>query len=464
MRRALRSFLLKTHPDFFAARPSERALNEKSLAALNALVDGATASEGSKLSLSGTLRIEMHYRNDQDGDALFRHEELVPRHPSPEWAEEALMRVLVAAGEASPSDASAWSRDGRAREAARSDWKTLAALDAEGLRQAVGETFMRDPPRRKSDAVRHTTASTWDAHVLNLRLNDWFEKRVWALPGVGSLDRASCEQTLRRVASQQPTMTFVPTLIVPPAWKPATLTTAAKGMLVVPVEASEEAIARLFSLVGAELLEGVRRRRQELTSLLAAVDAVVGGAGLESLSLDAPLIREPISGRDALIALAESGVLPLLEDCRVTLVNESSSGGGVGGGVSGGSTVAAATTELVAAVTVQIGPLLSPSLQLEYCINHARLRARVAQALADTTLLCPIVIEEAFYKQSLRQQVTVLATLRAFLLQVLPHAGKEDSGIAVRLGADEIQFQDGVLDLPVDFTVESVKSVLAEKQ
>jgi hypothetical protein len=159
VRKALRKFLMKTHPDFFDADMLRKSSNEQGLKLINSLVDAATTDTSQSapaLQLPPVVRIKMHYRNQPDREP-FEFQLAVPPslsgRTSQDFSSEALVKMLIAAGEAPPDLASDWNKGAK-----REEWVTLAALDADGLKKEMQlESFMLDPPRRARDGMGATT-------------------------------------------------------------------------------------------------------------------------------------------------------------------------------------------------------------------------------------------------------------------------------------------------------------------
>ena len=227
VRKALRKFLLKTHPDFIDSDPSRRAVNEQGLKVINSLVDAATSSDISPSSsssvsqLPSVIKIKMHYRGESDRPPFDFHMVVPPSaaRNSKEFCSDALTRMLVAAGEAQPDLQSDWHKDAK-----REEWVTLAALDGEGLkREMLTESFMLDPPRRAKDGMGSTTKRQWQAKVVEARILFW-RSRTSVHPRVKLFESQDTLRELEVFAREQTALFSrvydLPVMIVPADFAP----------------------------------------------------------------------------------------------------------------------------------------------------------------------------------------------------------------------------------------------------
>jgi hypothetical protein len=224
VRKALRKFLLKTHPDFFEGKALQKASNENGLKLINSLVDAATATSdeaaSSSLQLPPVVKIKMHYRNDDRPP--FEFHVVVPplsRQKAKQFSSETLAKMLVAAGEALPDLETDWNK-----EAKRDEWVTLAALDGEGLkREMLTESFMLDPPRNPKDGMGATTQRAWQAKVVEARLVFW-KSRTVIHPRVKLFESHDALREMEIFAREQTALFFrvydFPVMIVPPDFAP----------------------------------------------------------------------------------------------------------------------------------------------------------------------------------------------------------------------------------------------------
>jgi hypothetical protein len=203
--------------------------------------------------------------------------------------------------------------------------------------------------------------------------------------------------------------------------------------------------------------------------MLSGCDAVVEAGHLARISLAPEMLLRPDATCNLLASLLESELLPFLTSCAITLeqAKKGDEGGDVAAGFVGKLTVFEGWS--VPHITLRFnseGQLISPSLQFEYELNHAHKRAQVANAVSQITKRCDLLLQNQFQNLSLQRQISGLANLKEFLAELFAGTtmgSREDgdTGLTVRFGTlkSKVEFEEGVLNLPIDFDLVEVKKV-----
>jgi hypothetical protein len=468
VRKALRKFLLKTHPDFFESGDAvKKAANAQALALINVLVDGATTGDRQSVRLPPVLRLTAHYRAGLEQEQPFRFQLPVPaslERASTEavrsFCSQALLQLLVEAGEAQPEDT------GWEREAKRDEWVVMAGMDAEGLQRAMFNTFMRDPPRDPREHSGARTDAEMARKVHEARRNYWLE-RTMMHAALKLFESEAALATLRQMADHNSALLTrlcdLPLLVVPPTWFEATR--APPGTLVARSDEGADGMARRL----AEQEPFVREQRalvqRGLRAVLACCDVVTERGRLVGLSLPPELMRASASAKDRLIQLLESPLLPLLYGCAVSL------------SVMEGErpawalrakylTVVDSETVPLVEVAVGDGPLSGfDALRASYAVAHARRRCDAINDLSKLSENCRVRLRKDFHGHSLTQQIAAVRGVAQLIEEVQP-PGSPEARMNVRIGApgQSVQLRDdGTLELPMRFTFENVKAALLKQ-
>lgn len=464
VRKALRQFLLKTHPDFFEADKDRRIDNERSLTMINSLLDGATADTKASLpslSLPPVIQVTMHYR--EANKTPFSHRIIVPSHmmttndaeAKKQFCAEALLQMLVAAGEASPSDA------GWQKKAERSEWIVLPSLDLEGLkRDMMKQSLSLDPPRLKSDPMGATTQHDWDKKVLERRLHFWLSRAI-VHSSVKFFDSDECLKMLRTFAIKFPhwlnQMYDLPVMVVPPSWTQS----VPQGMVLVYANDTLETMSERTATCLDEWRHAREMLRRHTMTMMELCDAVCATGDWAQIGLSAALMQSS-DVCDVLVSLLEHpDALRTLQGCHVT----------VSKAASGRRSRVRVLPDLIVCNDVMVPQVhlfvgsntdrLIHRLDLKYALNHAHKRASIAKAQEDLAAVCAFKLSNSFLNSSLQQQVDSLKRLYDFVKEVIPE--EKEVLLRVILGAPNVSISsDGILMLPTDFTLESVSSMLKQ--
>ncbi len=469
VRKALRQFMLKTHPDFFASGdPAKRAANEQALSLVNSLVDGATATKRFSGQLPPVLRITAHYRGAEDAPP-FQFQMAVP--PALErggveairkFCSDALLRMLVAAGEAKAED-SGWNK-----AAKRDEWVVLAALDSDGLKREMLETFMRNPPRRPGEHAGASTKEELAEKATRARLAYW-KKRVVVHSAVKLFESEEAIAMLEAFGRKHPSLLArihdLPVMIVPAAWAAGAFVPPPGTLLV----SSEDSVETLVKKVEDDS-EQVRRdrsiARQNVQNMLDCCDVVMHRGHLAGLTVSKQLLLSPkVCHR--LIVLLESPMLPLLRGCSVAV---SETEGPQRHWLLRAARLVTVGSETVPLVQVAIGrrDMLSGRevLAAQYAISHARKRAAMVNAIGVLSEKCSIRLRNNFHNVSLRRQLGALQCLAEFVDELQPE-GSSKARLTVRLGGASkkvvMHCEEGILELPLLFGFEDVRAALLKQ-
>ena len=474
VRKALRKFLMKTHPDFFERDADKRLVNEKGLSSINALFDGATTKKehagGSRNQLPASIEVLMHYKDGNKDPFTFKirvpskfQKGAVDAEDLKKFCSKALLDLLVAAGEAEPTD-STWSEDVQPEE-----WGTFEQVARSDLMGSMKDHFFRCPPLHDSDPVS-MSETDWAKRTLDMRTDYWMSRMIIS-SNIPFLEVDQAKSMMRDFCSSYPRLLNLvydfPVILVrgfeEDEARPL-LSTSTPGCLIVTTKDTKEKLAE--KIVAADRLRSVvvenRRRIQEVLDIC---DSICYKGNIVKVSIGKRLAQEK-SLVDILETFLKSKTVYLfvgtwlkidvekrLTDCKVS--------------------PRLGTLDVYPVVNLTIPKdnlsdaldRLMGRLSLRYCLNGFRWRSRVNQKILEISsrhkaTVSGVSLSETFRRAPAKKQLREIEHFEDFVETVL---SKGDRPVKVLLGAPSVVYDGSRLGLPLNFTMDQLKRQLTNK-